>query len=110
MRFQSWNCKARWKPKVPVPSTIRGREPSQNNAFCPQKSCGQLLGESWPRAIRSGTGRGGDVTGSRVSLLGLSVIAGGGSGDRGAAVAKRDPHIGIALRLTLDEAVSGLGP
>jgi len=32
----------------------------------PQKSCGQLLGESWPRAIRPGTGRGGDVTGSRV--------------------------------------------
>src|SRR5216683_8362244 len=33
------------------------------------KSCGQLLGESWPRAIRSGTGRGGDVTGSRVLLF-----------------------------------------
>src|SRR6266516_3732695 len=24
------------------------------------KSCGQPLGEGWPRAIRSGTGRGGD--------------------------------------------------
>jgi hypothetical protein len=33
------------------------------------KSCGQLLGESWPRAIRSGTGRGGDVTGSRSSKM-----------------------------------------
>lgn len=31
------------------------------------KRCGQLLGESWPRANRSGTGRGGDVTGSRNS-------------------------------------------
>jgi len=27
----------------------------------PKKGCGQPLGESWPRAIRSGTGRGGDV-------------------------------------------------
>ena len=27
--------------------------------------CGQALGEAWPRANRSGTGRGGDVTGSR---------------------------------------------
>ena len=34
-----------------------------------QKSCGQPLGEAWPRAIRSGTGRGGDVTGSRVSSI-----------------------------------------
>lgn len=32
-----------------------------------KKSCGQPLGESWPRANRSGTGRGGDVTGSRNS-------------------------------------------
>jgi hypothetical protein len=31
------------------------------------KSCGQALGEAWPRATRSGTGRGGDVTGSRNS-------------------------------------------
>ncbi|MTV12076.1 hypothetical protein FDV58_21185 [Bradyrhizobium elkanii] len=30
-----------------------------------QKGCGQPLGEGWPRANRSGTGRGGDVTGSR---------------------------------------------
>src|ERR1700686_3491346 len=73
------------------------------------KSCGQLLGESWPRAIRSGTGRGGDVTGSRVSVKSL-VIAGAGGGNRRTAVAERDPHIGVALRLPLDEAVSGLGP
>src|SRR6516164_8878070 len=32
-----------------------------------RKSCGQALGEAWPHAIRSGTGRGGDVTGSRNS-------------------------------------------
>src|SRR5258705_3205941 len=38
------------------------------------------------------------------------VLAGAGGGDRWAAVAKRDPHIGIALRLALDEAVSSLGP
>src|SRR6266849_4622264 len=42
--------------------------------------------------------------------LWLSVIAGAGGGDCGAAVAKRDPYIRIALRLTLDEAVSSLGP
>src|SRR5882672_1346545 len=42
----------------------------------------------------------------RVSLA----IAGAGSGDRGTAVAKRDPYVRIALRLTLDEAISGLGP
>src|SRR3954454_13337236 len=34
-----------------------------------RKSCGQALGEAWPRAIRSGTGRGGDVTGSRNSFV-----------------------------------------
>ena len=38
------------------------------------------------------------------------MLAGAGGCDRRAAVAKRDPHIWIALRLTLDEAVSGLGP
>src|SRR6478736_7896871 len=73
-----------------------------------KKGCGQPLGEGWPRAIRSGTGRGGDVTGSRVSVF--LMFAGAGGGDRRAAVAKRDPHVRIALRLTLDEAVSGLGP
>jgi len=45
-----------------------------------QKSCGQALGEAWPRANRSGTGRGGDVTGSRNSsklcCFGLSVRRG----------------------------------
>src|ERR1700704_1951567 len=40
----------------------------------------------------------------------VSVIAGAGGGDRRAGVAQRDPHIRIALRLTLDEAVAGLGP
>src|ERR1700730_683483 len=75
-----------------------------------KKSCGQLLGESWPRAIRSGTGRGGDVTGSRVSVISLSAVAGAGSGNRRAVVAKRDPYIRVALRLTLDKAVAGLGP
>src|SRR5580693_2811370 len=75
-----------------------------------QKSCGQLLGESWPRAIRSGTGRGGDVTGSRVPLFPCSVIAGARGGGCRAAVAERDPYVRIALRLTLDEAVAGLGP
>jgi len=52
-----------------------GREPSadtasdiEDRARCQMaKSCGQALGEAWPRANRSGTGRGGDVTGSRNS-------------------------------------------
>src|SRR3977135_60690 len=39
-----------------------------------------------------------------------SAIARAGGSDCGAAVAKRDPYIRIALRLALDEAVSGLGP
>src|ERR1700687_1491637 len=85
--------------------------PRQNSAYGGAKSCGQLLGESWPRAIRSGTGRGGDVTGARVSVVSkLIVIAGAGGGDCGAAVAKRAPSVRIALRLALDEAVSSLGP
>src|SRR6266480_7048264 len=76
-----------------------------------KKSCGQPLGESWPRAIRSGTGRGGDVTGSRVLLFRVALaIAGAGGGDRGTAIAERDPYVRIALRLTFDEAISGLGP
>jgi hypothetical protein len=33
------------------------------------KKVAASLGGGWPRAIRSGTGRGGDVTGSRVLLL-----------------------------------------
>jgi hypothetical protein len=32
-------------------------------------------GRAWPRAIRSGTGRGGDVTGSRSSFLGAALNA-----------------------------------
>src|SRR5436189_2833266 len=57
-------------------------------------------------------GEGWGVTGSRVSVFSRYwlVLVGAGGGDRRAAVAKRDPHIRIALRLTLDEAVSGLGP
>src|SRR5882724_12645855 len=91
-------------------ATIKASEAVAFAGF--QKSCGQLLGESWPRAIRSGTGRGGDVTGSRVSLFLCLVRDRGraGGGNRRAAIAKRDPYVGIALRLTLDEAVAGLGP
>src|SRR3981081_4584090 len=40
----------------------------------------------------------------------LLVIAGAGGGDCGTAVAKRDPYIRIALRLTLAEAISSLRP
>src|SRR5258706_16149129 len=40
----------------------------------------------------------------------LLAIAGAGGGDFGAAVAKPVPYIRIPLRLTLDEAVSCLGP
>src|SRR5882757_5573247 len=53
-----------------------GQTPLIHKHFGPsrpcEKSCGQLLGESWPRANRSGTGRGGDVTGSRNSMIGVS--------------------------------------
>src|SRR4051812_7261240 len=45
---------------------------NKTNVFGRTKSCGQPLGEGWPRAIRSGTGRGGDVTGSRNSFFDLS--------------------------------------
>src|ERR1043165_7956704 len=44
------------------------------------------------------------VAGSCVSLVGAR------GRDRGPVVAERDPDIGIALRLTLDEAVAGVGP
>src|SRR5207248_4357811 len=37
-------------------------------------------------------------------------VAGAGGGHRRPAVTERDPDIGIALRLPLDEAVAGLGP
>src|SRR5436853_7635317 len=87
---------------------MRREKLKQNSEIATPKSCGQPLGEAWPRAIRSGTGRGGDVTGSRV--LKNSSSAGAGRRDRRASVAERDPDIGIALRLALDEAVSGLGP
>src|SRR5258706_13792735 len=40
----------------------------------------------------------------------LLAIAGAGGGDCGAAVAKRDPYIRIALGLTLYKTVSHLGP
>jgi hypothetical protein len=55
--------------KMKVPVTEIGGPSVPPGAKARQKSCGQLLGESWPRAIRSGTGRGGDVTGSRVSVV-----------------------------------------
>src|SRR5260370_12396519 len=48
--------------------------------------------------------------GSPFSLVIWLVFAGAGGSDCRAAVAKRDPYIRIALRLTLDEAVSSLGP
>jgi len=52
----------RWCRKPPWhPAFIRQQWASDHTP----KSCGQALGEAWPRAIRSGTGRGGDVTGSR---------------------------------------------
>src|SRR4051794_14958868 len=73
--------------------------PSTPNVYSNPKSCGQLLGESWPRAIRSGTGRGGDVTGSRVSSCSflLSAIARAGSGDCRPVVTQGNPNVGIAL-------------
>src|SRR5439155_3846855 len=39
-----------------------------------------------------------------------SVVAGAGGRGRRASIAERDPDVGIALRLALDEAVAGLGP
>src|SRR5215475_14450808 len=53
-----------------------------------------------------GTGRGGDVTGSANSFLSARRNRGG----RGAWFTKRDPHVRIGLRLSLHEAVAGLGP
>src|SRR6186713_3161564 len=39
------------------------------------KSCGRTLGKVRPPAIRSGTGRGGDVTGSRISVVAQRSLA-----------------------------------
>src|SRR3954452_3552591 len=83
--------------------------PAGARSEAPAKTVAASLGGGWPRAIRSGTGRGGDVTGSRVSVISL-VFAGAGSGDRRLRVAERDPYIEIALRLPLHEAVAGVGP
>src|SRR4051812_24413018 len=51
---------------------------------------------------------------NRIPLFGImpvfSMLAGAGRSDRRPGVAKRDPDVGIALRLALDEAVAGLGP
>src|SRR3954452_8861334 len=85
--------------------------PAGARSEAPAKTVAASLGGGWPRAIRSGTGRGGDVTGSRVSVVLLYLLfAGARGGDRWSAIAERDPHIGIALRLALDKAVAGLGP
>jgi len=43
------------------PRRLSGQRQSGQPANGSQKSCGQPLGEGWPRANRSGTGRGGDV-------------------------------------------------
>src|SRR5207248_9398249 len=48
------------------------------------------------------------VAGSIIPLV--LAVAGAGGGHRRPAVTERDPDIGIALRLPLDEAVAGLGP
>src|SRR5260370_8412774 len=60
-------------------TTIAGAGPTQKRhkttLAAAQKSCGRALGEARPRAIRSGTGRGGDVTGSRVSVISSPVVA-----------------------------------
>src|SRR6201991_2366591 len=81
------------------------------------KKVAASLGGAWPRAIRSGTGRGGDVTGSRnssnfklLSQRSLLAVLGAGRRNGRAVVAERDPDILVALRLPLDEAVAGLGP
>lgn len=65
-----------WSPSCTAPGAISptrachgcGRRNRIERSSLPKKSCGQALGEAWPRANRSGTGRGGDVTGSRVLL------------------------------------------
>src|ERR1700686_2207549 len=58
--------------------------------------------------VWDGEGWGCDRVGCLVVRV-FSLVGAGGS-DRGAVVAERDPYIRIALRLPLDEAVSGLGP
>src|SRR5450631_1329456 len=76
----------------------------------PKKLRPALGGELAARdPVWDGEGWGCDrVAGPVISLL--SVVAGAGGGERRAAVAKGDPYVRIALRLTLDEAVAGLGP
>ena len=60
--------------------------------------------------VWDGEGWGCDRVACPVVSLSLLVIAGAGGGGRGTAVAMRNPDILVALRLPLDEAVSGLGP
>ena len=57
-----------------------------------------------------GTGRGGDVTGSRSSLSMPALQRDGRGGGRRARIAERRPSVRIGLRLALHEAVAGLRP
>src|SRR3979490_1715552 len=97
--------------KVPELTTRAGVGPRQNSAYGGAIKLRPALGGGLAARdpVWDGEGWGCDRVACLRYLL-LSVIAGAGGGDRGAAVAKRDPHVRIALRLTLDEAVASLGP
>src|ERR1700720_623963 len=77
----------------------------------PKKLRPALGGELAARdPVWDGEGWGCDRVACPVVSFSLLAVAGAGGGGRGAGVAERDPDIGVALRLALDEAVSSLGP
>src|ERR1700676_3065177 len=90
--FASWEVtsimgfQSRWESESSRTYHNRRCETQPELGFGGTKSCAQLLGESWARAIRSGTGGGGDVTGSRVSLFPVVSLVGAGGGERGTVV------------------------
>ena len=94
-------------PEVATQRYLLSRAPPNSEISRLQKCCGRTLGEARPLANPVwATGRGGDVTGSANSFLSACRNRVG----RGAWFTKGDPRVRIGLRLSLHEAVAGLGP
>src|SRR5882724_4671116 len=103
--FRNLHCKPFAPPRAPAEMNTRGR-----SVGFPKKLRPALGGELAAREpVWDGEGWGCDrVAGSIIPYV-LAVAGAGGRNSR-ATITERDPDIGIALRLPLDEAVAGLGP